>query len=77
MMLIETPYITSTTAYYFMPDYDMESLVNPLYIAYMQRPTMYGDFRDVDKFTDTVKFASYYKFGVRNIPVGLYGSQGA
>lgn len=77
MQLIETPYISSGTAYYFSPDYSMEDLTNPLYIAYMERPTLYADFRDVDTFSDTVKFVSYYKTGVRNIPIGLYGSAGA
>ncbi len=77
IQLIETPYITSNTAYYFMPDYDMDGIENPLYLSYMQRPTLYADFRDVDTFTDTVKFVSYYKKWIKNIPIGLYGSQGA
>lgn len=75
--LIETPYITSNTAYYFMEDYNNSVLKNPLYLAFHQRPTIYGMDDYVDTLTHKITYVSYYKVGVRNIPIGLYGSVGA
>jgi hypothetical protein len=72
--LIEVPYITSNTAYYIMEDYNNSMLTNPLYLGFHQRPTIYGIEDRVDTLTHQITYVSYYKTGVINIPIGMYGS---
>jgi len=75
--LIECPFITSGTAYYIMEDYNNSVLKNPLYLGFHQRPTIYGMEDRVDTLTHQTTYVSYYKTWVINIPIGLYGSEGA
>ena len=74
--LIECPYIESSTAYYFMEDYSNSVITDPLYLGFHQRPTIYGSDDYVDSLTHQISMVSYYKVWVRNVPIGLYGSEG-
>ncbi len=75
--LVECPYITSSTAYYFMEDYNNSVLSHPLYLGFHQRPTIYGSDNYVDTLTHKITYVSRYKVWVKNIPIGMYASEGA
>lgn len=75
--VVESPYITSNTAYYFLSDFDMGMIDNPFYMWVMDFPTIYGEEDSVNTLTRQITYVSYYKLGLKNIPIGVYGSLGA
>lgn len=75
--VVETPYITSDTAYYFMPEFDDGLIMNPFYLGVMDFPTIYGEEDSVNTLTKQISHVSYYKVGLKNIPMWVYGSLGA
>lgn len=74
--IIETPYITSDTAYFFMGDM-MNGDDNPLFVNFMERPKIQGPARVTDNLSYRWDYAGSFKYGVRNLPFNILGSQGA
>lgn len=72
--VVESAYITSDTAYYFQTDYSEWLIDNPCYLWVIDFPTIYWEETNVNNMTTTVSYVSYYKVGMKNIPIGLYGS---
>ncbi len=75
-MIIETPYITSRTAYYFMGDM-MNGEENPLFMHFVEAPQIQGAARVRDNLAWAWDYSGSFKFGCRNLPFNLFGSQGA
>jgi hypothetical protein len=73
--IIETPWITSNTAYFFMSDAEMSNLKNPLFAHFMERPKIQGDMEDDDALNRFMKYAYSFKFGIRNLPFNVLGSE--
>lgn len=75
--VIETPFITSDTAYFFSSDFmDIgENVRNPIICGFTTRPDVNEDFtrdpRNGNKFT---MVTACYKDGISYLPVGMYGS---
>ena len=74
--IIETPYLTSDTAYFFMGDM-MNGDENPLFVNFMERPKIQGPARVTDNLSYRWDYAGSFKYGCRNLPFNIIGSQGA
>jgi len=75
--VIESPYLTSDTAYFFLADAEMMGIENPLFINFVQRPQIEGDFVQLKNLNREASVAASWKFGIRNLPVTVYGDPGA
>lgn len=75
--IIETPWLTSDTAYFFIADHAELSLDNPLFVDFTQRPAMQSEFKEQNNLDWTNTVAGSFKFGIRNMPFTILGSAGA
>lgn len=78
--IIESPFITSPTAYFLLSDFEdiAARTKNPIIQIYSQRPTIMEDFtRDPRTGSKYTFVSSMYKDGIADLPVGLFGSAGA
>ena len=75
--IIETPYLTSDTAYFFLGDAEQMGIDNPLFINFMQRPQIEGEFTQIKNLNWEASVAASMKFGIRNLPVTVLGDDGA
>jgi hypothetical protein len=71
--IIETPYLTSTTAYFFLADAMDMNISNPLFINFVQRPQIEGDFTQIKNLNWEASVAASRKYGIRNLPVTVLG----
>lgn len=78
--IIELPFITSSTAYFFASDFEEigENTQHPIICHFTQRPDVLEDFtRDQATLSMQTAVMTIFKTAIVNLPVGLYGSQGA
>lgn len=80
--LIETPYLTSSTAYFFLADLDgvvdsNGNSLNPMYLDFIQRPQIMSDAQQKDNLDFVYPYAFSCRFGVRNAPFSVLGDPGA
>ena len=72
--IIETPYITTANkAYWFALSSRME---NPLYVGIRKMPSMNEPIRQNNEAVRS-NCTGYYKQGINNMPIGIFGSTGA
>jgi len=72
--VIETPYITTANALnWFLLD---SSLVNPLYVGIGEMPTLREPLKEKNESIRT-NISGFYKFGIVDLQIGIYGSTGA
>ena len=77
--IVATPYMTSSIGYFFVSDYSsiQNTLKNPMFLNHQQRPRLEGLQQESNNLDWTYSFFGHLKLGVRNLPVGIYGSAGA
>jgi len=75
--IIETPWLTSNTAYFFVADRQMLGIENPLFVNFIERPQIQGDATLQKNLDFMYSVAGSFKFGCRNMPITLLGSPGA
>jgi len=74
--IIETPYLISDTAYFFMGDM-MNGDDNPLFVHFIERPKIQWPARVTDNLSYRRDYAGSFKYGCRNLPFNIMGSVGA
>ena len=84
--LIETPFISNVqdgsgnnkedTAYFFA-DSRFLGMDNALFLHFLQRPRLEGEATQLPNLTYQYYFYGHMKLGIRNLPIGWYGSVGA
>lgn len=74
--IIETPYLNSGTAHFFMADEIMSDMDNPLFLSFQQRPRMEGLQQMSNNLDWVYPYYAHMKYGVRNMPYGIWGSDG-
>lgn len=77
--IIETPFLESNTAYFFLEDYQNSVLTNPFYLGVHEMPTIFdmgmgGVDWNYSNLTAQITMVSLYKEGLINVPIGVYGS---
>lgn len=80
--IIETPYLSSSTAYFFVADTDGlvgsdGNSLNPMYLDFLQRPQIEGDARVKDNLDFVYDYTMSFRFGIRNQPFTILGDPGA
>lgn len=75
--IIATPYLTSNTAYFFLADWAALGIENPLFVNFIERPTLQTDFTSPDNLNWTASYAGSFKFGCRDMPFVILWSPGA
>lgn len=75
--IIETPYLTSGTAYFFIADHEMLGQSNPLFCNFIERPKIQGAMEEKDNLDWIMKVAGSFKFGCRSLPFTILGDPGA
>lgn len=71
--LIETPYITATNKNFWFAFASREK--NPLYVGIVRMPALNEPIRQNNEAVRS-NVTGYYKCGINNLPVAVYGSQG-
>lgn len=74
--IVETPYLNSGTAHFFMADEVMNDMDNPLFLSFQQRPRMEGLQQMSNNLDRVYPYYSHMKYGIRNMPYGIRGSTG-
>ena len=78
--IIETPYIESDTAYFFVADADNAmnmGIENPWTFRFQQRPMLEGTLMQTANLAFEYAYSEAIKFGLYNQPFNMRGSQGA
>ncbi len=76
--IIETPWLTSGTAYFFVADSDMLAVENPMFVNFIERPQLQGDvMTESQNLSWKWAYAGSFKYGLRNLPFTLVGSPGS
>jgi len=76
--IVDSPFLKSDTAYFFLSDTEYWEIESPFHLWVMSYPTIeWGAVHDNNTLTTQVTYVSYYQVGLKNIPIGVYGSQGA
>jgi len=77
--IVDTPYITDEDRYFFIADFGsiQTTLENPMFLHHQQRPTFEGLQQQSNNLDWVYPFYGHLKQGMRNLPIGIYGSQGA
>lgn len=71
--IIETPYITSNTAWFALSLNGM--FENPLYVGVLKMPSMNEPIRSKNESVFS-SVTGYYSVGVNNMPIAIFGSTG-
>lgn len=72
--IVESPWITSDTAYFFTSEYSMSGIENPLFFHFRERPALQLSDTSVRNLQMQYAFAASIKFGLRKMPVWIRGS---
>lgn len=73
--LIETPYLTNAHKNYWFA-LATSQFANPLYVGITQMPMMHEPIRALNN-SITANVTGYFKLGITNMPINVYGSTGA
>lgn len=75
--IIETPYLTSGDAYFFVGDHEMLGVENPLAVRVVDRPGLKEAWTSAKNLDWVGAVAGSFKTGVVNMPFTIIGSKGA
>jgi len=76
--IVESPFLVSDTAYTFLSDTEYWQIKSPFHLGVIDFPTIeWGAVHDNNTLTTQVTYVSYYQVWLKNIPIGVYGSQWA
>lgn len=73
--VIEIPRMSSGNDYVYVADTMSLNMENPLFVEFIQRPQIEGEFKENKSLTWETPVSASFKYGVRNMPFNLLGGK--